>query len=486
MLFNSLNFLYFFPIALALYFITPQRQRWAVLVASSFFFYMCWNPKYIILLLISIVSNFYAGKFIEDATSQAEKKKPLIINLIFNLSLLAAFKYLNFFDDNIRAIFEWVHIAYPVPESWFNKILLPVGISFYTFHTLGYTLDVFKGVSKAERHLGKFALFTAYWPLLLAGPIERSTTLLPQLNNFKNFDYDRTRAGLIRMLMGYFKKVVIADRLALYVEELYNHHNDATGWTVWLGASLFVIQVYCDFSGYSDIAVGASKIMGIKLLENFKRPFFARNLADFWTRWHISLSTWLTDYVFYYLGAYKASGAKVVFNVIFVLSICGLWHGATWPMVLSFTLIGIMMSIRYLWQYNVIKKIKPSNLYKLFDKIPDIFHIVATFFMLVFGFMMFRAKSMDEAFIMYKNLFKLNQAHYLSELIHYRGLENFIIGILGLFILFIIEYWTGDKYIEEVLLKKSTSFRWSFYIIFLTIVVWFGMFNSSIFVYFQF
>ena len=486
MLFNSLNFLYFFPVALALYFLTPQRLRWVTLVATSFFFYMCWNPKYIILLIISIVSNYFAGKLIEDAKTHSAKKVPLVVNMLFNILLLCLFKYLNFFDDNIRAIFEFIHVPYPVPEPWFNKILLPVGISFYTFHTLGYTLDVFKGVSKAERHLGKFALFTAYWPLLLAGPIERSTTLLPQLNYFKDFDYNRTREGFVRMLMGYFKKVVIADRLALYVEELYNHYDLATGWTVWLGACLFVIQVYCDFSGYSDIAVGASRIMGINLLENFKRPFFAKNLADFWTRWHISLSTWLTDYVFYYLGAYKASGSKVVFNVIFVLSICGLWHGANWPMVLSFTTIGIMMSIRYLWQYNVVKKIKPSNTYKLFDKLPDIFHIVVTFLMLVFGFMMFRAKDMSEAAVMYKNLFKLGEANYLYELIHYRGLENFIIGIIALVILFAVEFWTGDKFIEEVILKKGQKTRWAFYITFLLFVVWFGMFNSSLFVYFQF
>ena len=488
MLFNSLEFLLFFPVALAIYFLSPQRYKWLVLVMTSFIFYMSYSPKYLIFLLISIVSNFFAGIYIEKGETKREKKIPLMLNLALNLIMLCAFKYLNFFDDNIRALFEMVGVNYPVPESWFNKIILPVGISFYTFHTLGYTLDVFKGVSKAEKHLGKFALFTAYWPLLLAGPIERSTTLLPQLENFKNFDYQRTREGMIRMLFGFFKKVVIADRLALYVDHLYSNYDKATGWTVLLGASLFVIQVYCDFSGYSDIAVGASRIMGIKLLENFKRPFFAKNLADFWTRWHISLSTWLTDYVFFYLGAYKASGLKVVFNVIFVLTICGLWHGANWPMVLSFTTIGIMMAIRYLWQYNVVKKIRPSNFYKLFDKLPDIFHIVITFVILVLGFMMFRVKHMDEAVVMYKNLFKLNEAGWFHEFVHLVnfGVTNFIIAMVAMFILFFIEYKTGDKFIEEVILDKPLYFRWGFYIFMLLSVIWFGMFDSKVFVYFQF
>jgi alginate O-acetyltransferase complex protein AlgI len=501
MLFNSFEFLLFFPAFLSVYFILPHRHRWFFTLLASLFFYMCYDPKFIFLLMFSTWISWHSANKIAESDSAEGRKRWLLIGVLLNASQLVIFKYLNFLDDNFRGLFEIIGMNYPVPEPWFNNIILPWGISFFTFHSLAYTMDVYKGITPVERRFAFYTLFVAYWPQLLAGPIPRANQLIPELKQRVEIDYDRMRSGLIRMVIGMFKKVVIADRLSLYVKHIYDNYEDATGWTVILGASLFVVQVYCDFSGYSDIAIGASRVMGIRLMENFKRPFFAKNLADFWTRWHISLSTWLTDYVFFYLGAYKSSGMRVVFNVIFVLTVCGLWHGANWPMVLSFTIIGIMMAIRYLWQFNVIRQIKPSNLYRLSEKlITDNVNRYITFFMLVFGFMLFRVQAVVESMAMkgitvswtevagtmYSNIIRLNEAGFLLETIQHKGVVSFVLGMIFVLLLLITEAATGDHFIEDKLVKKSKPFRWAVYVFLLAGIFWFGVFNESEFVYFQF
>lgn len=501
MLFNSFEFLIFFPVFLSIYFILPHRHRWFFTLISSLFFYMCYDPKYVFLLLFSSWISWHSANKIAQSDSEKARKNWLAIGIILNVFQLFIFKYLNFFDNNFRAMFELVGFNYPVPEPWFNNIILPVGISFFTFHSLAYTIDVYKGITKVERSFAFYTLFVAYWPQLLAGPIPRANQLIPELRKEVTIDYDRIKSGLIKMTIGMFKKVVIADRLSIYVDQIFNNYQQVTGWTVILGGALFFIQVYCDFSGYSDIAIGASRVMGIKLLENFKRPFFAKNLADFWTRWHISLSTWLTDYVFFYLGAYKSSGLRVVFNVIFVLTICGLWHGANWPMVLSFTIIGIMMAIRYLWQFNVVRQIKPSNLYKWSNiVITDNVHRLITFFALMFGFLLFRVQSvifhmtgkgMDVSWTevagnLYGNMFKLNQAGYLQEIISHKGEVDFFLGMFFIFVLLFTEGVVGDHLIEDKIVEKKPIFRWSVYLFLLVSIVWFGVFNNVEFVYFQF
>lgn len=501
MLFNSVEFLIFFPVFLSIYFILPQRHRWFFTLLASLFFYMCYDPKYIFLLMFSTGISWLSAKKIAESKQEKARKIWLALGLILNIGQLVIFKYLNFFDDNFRGIFELIGITYPVPEPWFNDIILPVGISFFTFHTLAYTLDVYKGITPVERNFAFYTLFVSYWPQLLAGPIPRANQLIPELRKPTEIDYDRMKSGLIRMSIGMFKKVVIADRLSMYVNQVFDNYQHVTGWTIVLGASLFFIQVYCDFSGYSDIAIGASRVMGIRLMENFKRPFFAKNLADFWTRWHISLSTWLTDYVFFYLGAYKSTGLKVVFNVIFVLTICGLWHGAYWPMVLSFTMIGVMMAIRYLWQFNVVREIKPSNLYKWSEKLlTDNVHRVITFFSFMFGFMLFRvqtvidrltAKGLDVSWTevagyLYGNIFKLGQAGFIQEVVQHKGEVNFFLGIFFILLLLLTEALCGDTQIEDKIADRNKAVRWSIYIFIVVSIIWFGVFNESEFVYFQY
>ncbi len=503
MLFNSLHFLLFFPVFCFLYYAVPRKRQYKVLLAGGYYFYGNFSPSFAIILFVITCNDFISANMMDKSPDQKSKKKWLYLSMAGNLGILFTFKYLDFVDNNIREILDIFHLPWVVPEPWFNHWVVPVGVSFLTFQSLSYTIDVYKGVTKAEKSFGHFAAFTAFWPVMVNGPIERAKNLLPQIHREHDFDYEQLRQGLFRMMWGVFKKVVIADRLAFYVNDMYAHYNEVSGWTIWLGAFFFLLQVYCDFSGYSDIALGAAKVLGIDVMENFKRPFFSKNLADFWTRWHISLSTWLTDYVFFYLGAYKASGAKVVFNVIFVLALCGLWHGANWPMVISFTMVGICMAIRYLWQNNVVRAIRPSNTYKLFDKyFPDWAHTVVTILIFLFCFLLFRVYSAQMALLhehpdapvawttiagaLYGKLFQLGSAAYFKEWMMHKGNVQIIILWISIAVLFITEALTGDRKIEQVVLAKETPQRWLIYIVLLVCIVWFGVFNNTTFVYFQY
>jgi len=473
------------------------------LVAGGYYFYGNFSPFFAIILFVITCNDFLAGKMMDKEPTQQRKKKWLLLSMIGNLGILFTFKYLDFVDNNIRSLLSVVHINWIVPEVWFNNWVVPVGVSFLTFQSLSYTIDVYKGVTKAEQHFGYFASFTAFWPVMVNGPIERAKNLLPQIKEEHRFDYDRMRQGLFRIAWGIFKKAVIADRLAFYVDDMYLHYNEISGWTTLIGGLFFFIQVYCDFSGYSDIALGAAKVIGIDVMENFKRPFFAKNLADFWTRWHISLSTWLTDYVFFYLGAYKASSKRVVFNVIFVLALCGLWHGANWPMVLSFTMVGVFMAIRYIWQSSVVRAIKPSNSYRLFDKyFPDFAHSIITILLFLFCFLLFRVHTAQVAInhlhpkayvewttiakTLYGNLFKLHTANYFHTWMMNKGAIQFGVVLFFMFILFTTEALIGDTKIESVVLTKNKITRWVIYSLLLMSIVWFGIFNNTSFVYFQY
>lgn len=503
MLFNSLHFLLFFPIFCYLYFIAPKQHQSKVLILGGYYFYGNFSPFFAIILFFITCNDFIAGIMMDKTEEQQKKKKWLYLSMVGNLGILFTFKYIDFVDTNIREALALFHIPWFVPEPWFNGWVVPVGLSFLTFQSLSYTIDVYKGVTKAEREFKYFAAFTAFWPVMVNGPIERAKNLLPQIRSEHRFDYDRMKLGLFRMAWGFFKKAVIADRLAYYVDNMYLHYDVISGWTTLIGGLFFFIQVYCDFSGYSDIALGSAKVLGIDVMENFKRPFFSKNLADFWTRWHISLSTWLTDYVFFYLGAYKSSGGKVIFNVIFVLALCGLWHGANWPMVLSFTMVGIFMAMRYWWQANVVRVIKPSNAYKLFDKyVPDWMHSVITILLFLFCFLLFRVHTAQIAInhqhpdaqvswlhiakILYSNLFKLGTAGYFYTWMTHEGIVQFVIALFFIFVLFFTEAIIGDTKIENIVMTKDKMQRWTIYVLLLVSIVWFGIFQNTSFVYFQY
>ena len=313
MLFNSLQFIVFFPIVIALYFLIPYKKRWILLLAASYYFYMCWKVDYIILIIASTVIDYICSNKMSKLNNQKSKKPWLIASIISNLSILFGFKYFNFFSENIQLIFNNYNIFYEMP---FFNVLLPVGISFYTFQTLSYTIDVYNNKTPAQKHLGVFAVYVSFFPQLVAGPIERSNHLLPQFFKEYDFSYARVKSGLEKMLWGFFKKIVIADNLAILVDGIYNNVDSYSGIALIIATIFFTFQIYCDFSGYSDIAIGTAKVMGFELRENFKRPYFSKSIREFWQRWHITLSTWFRDYVYISLGGNKVIKWRWHYNIL--------------------------------------------------------------------------------------------------------------------------------------------------------------------------
>lgn len=329
MLFNSLRFLVFFPVVTAVYFALPHAWRWAWMLAMSCVFYAAFVPAYLLILATSIAIDYVAGIVIEDA-SPRWRKPALILSLVANIALLAIFKYGPFVWDNLRAV------ATLLGQEWadLGRLMLPIGLSFHTFQAMAYTIEVYYGRQRAERHLGIYALYVMFYPQQVAGPIERPQALLPQFRTPHPFDYDQVRMGLLRMLWGFIKKTVVADRLAVAADAVFNAPESQSGLAAPVGVICFAWQIYCDFSGYSDIALGAAQVMGYRLMENFDRPYAAASLAEFWHRWHRSLSQWFRDYLYFPLGGNRVGPLRHAFNLMIVFAISGLWHGAAWTYVL--------------------------------------------------------------------------------------------------------------------------------------------------------
>jgi len=341
MLFNSLAFLVFYPIVLILYFLIPGlRARNLLLLAASYFFYMFYRPEYALLMLASTLVDYYAAIGMERHDRPAYRRFFLGMSLFGNLGMLFFFKYFNFFNENLGSLAQLVGIPYAPAHL---DLLLPVGISFYTFQTLSYTIDVYRRDMKAEHDFWQFALYVSFFPQLVAGPIERSTNLLPQFRDVKAFQVERAVSGLRIMLWGFFKKVVIADRLAVVVNTIYAEPEKWSGIYLIIGTLAFAFQIYCDFSGYSDIAIGGARIMGFSLMKNFDRPYHAKSVTEFWRRWHISLSTWFRDYLYFPLGGNRKGYARTSFNLFVIFLVSGLWHGARWTFVIWGALNGLAM-----------------------------------------------------------------------------------------------------------------------------------------------
>lgn len=331
MLFNSAQFLIFFPVVVLFYFIIPSKFKNIWLLFASYYFYMCWNARYIVLIAFCTVVTYLCSFFISRYEAKHIKTFFLIICLLCNLSILFIFKYLNFALLTLNRSLSIFSIQLNLPVF---DILLPVGISFYTFQALSYTIDVYRGTIKAEKNFLTYALFVSFFPQLVAGPIERSKNLLSQLNETRSFDYDRIKSGILLMCLGYFQKMIIASRAAALVDTVYNNYETYSGLPLLLAILLFSVQIYCDFGGYSMIAIGAAEVLGIKLMENFHQPYFAESIQDFWRRWHISLSTWFRDYVYIPLGGNRCKRSRKYFNLLVTFLISGLWHGASMHFVI--------------------------------------------------------------------------------------------------------------------------------------------------------
>lgn len=483
MLFNSFEFAIFFPLVVIGYFLLPPRFRWAFLLGASYYFYMCWKAEYLVLIVISTLIDYVAGLRMGKTTVRSRRKKYLMLSLVANLGILFTFKYANFFSESLRVALNQFNIFYDMPMF---DLLLPVGISFYTFQSMSYTIDVYRGEQQPERHLGKFALYVAFFPQLVAGPIERSLRLLPQFDRVFKFDYERVVSGLRLMLWGFFKKLVIADRLAIYVNEAYNHPAEYQGLTLLLATYFFAIQIYCDFSGYSDIAIGAARVMGYDLMTNFRQPYFSKSISEFWRRWHISLSTWFRDYLYIPLGGNRVGKQRWYFNLFAVFVISGLWHGANWTFVVWGALHGgylIFAIVTADWRQKLAHW---SGLAKR-PALHNLLRTLITFHLVLFAWIFFRANSLSEAFMIIGNMAALDfSLESLKSLNIALGWGELLVAIGSILFLELAHLLQSRGKVHSWITARPAALRWSVYYLLLLAIAFFGVFNHSEFIYFQF
>jgi D-alanyl-lipoteichoic acid acyltransferase DltB (MBOAT superfamily) len=506
MLFNSLPFYIFFPLVTLGYFLLPHRWRWMWLLAASAYFYMAFVPAYILILLLTILVDYVAGIAIER--SEGRRRKIIFIaGLIANLGALGFFKYFNFFNANFAAIADWLGLRYPIPML---EIILPIGLSFYTFKSLSYLIEVNRGDQKAERHIGLLALYVMFYPQLIAGPIERPQHLLPQFREDHRFEPAQAADGLRRMAWGYFKKLVIADRLALLVNPIFSDPRSYPGPLLLLAAVAFTYQIYCDFSGYSDIALGAARVLGFRLVENFNRPYAARSLAEFWQRWHISLSSWLRDYTFFPVRrsllrreTQLPDWLNQFLPTMVTMLASGLWHGANWTFILWGALHGLYLALE-LWTANLRETVALRLGLARLAWLRHACQTLVTFTLVALAWTFFRADSVSDAFYIIGHFFRgwdLSQLSLWLDQIRVTLGENFPLAILfssltgaqvlvivGLqvILLEVVQALSKDKPIERVLAGQNFILRWSAYYFLLGNILLFGAFQQTTFIYFQF
>ena len=485
MLFNSFSFLVFFPVVTILYFLSPYRYRWLLLLLASCVFYMTFIPYYILILAGTILIDYIAGIFIEKQTDIRKRKLFLIISLVANIGVLAVFKYYNFFVTNIEEVMTYFHHT---SQLRYLAIVLPIGLSFHTFQAMSYTIEVYRGNQNAERNFVKYALYVMFFPQLVAGPIERPQSMLPQF--YKNYDvnYFRITEGLKQMLWGFFKKIVIADRLAAIVKQGYGNIDSHDGCSLLIITYLFALQIYCDFSGYSDIAIGSAKILGINLRQNFHTPYFSKSIKEFWRRWHISLSTWFRDYLYIPLGGNRVGRWRWFYNLLIVFFIAGFWHGANWTFIIwgllhgFYLIFGHFIKKYFNWVFFEYEDLKTLKGYLLkFAK------VVLTFNLVAFAWIFFRAANVDDAYTVIIKIFTFQDFIGLKELSLFRIIDitSFLL-ILALLILFLSSDSFMDKLLTQQKVIKSKLINFVLYATILAFILIFGHFSDTNFIYFQF
>lgn len=489
MLFNSTEFILFLPLVTVVYYIAKHKYRWIILLIASYFFYMALSPKYTIFIIITTISTYVTALLMDRCSTKKDKKKYLILNFTINLGLLIIFKYLNFISTSFNTILKALNLSHQLPIL---NLILPIGISFYTFKALGYSMDVYRQDIKAEKHFGLLALFLSFFPQLLSGPIDRASNLLPQLRKEQKLEYDNIKKSLFLIMWGFFKKMVIADNLALFVNQVYNSPTNYTGIPLIMATIFFGIQIYCDFSGYSDIAIGVGRILGFKAIDNFNRPYASKSVSEFWRRWHMSLSFWFRDYLYIPLGGNRVSSKRWIFNQLIVFLLSGLWHGANWTFILWGMLHGVYIIVSKLTKAMREDISKKLNLNK-YPKIYAAFKVLLTFILVDFAWIFFRANSLSDAGYIVTHLFTGINLNLISivELLGTLGIKkfNFVMTILFTIWLFIIENYKGDNSIENVTNQKSTIIRWVFYYVLLFSIILLGGYGyeeSTQFIYSQF
>lgn len=479
MLFNSVAFAIFFPIVTALFFLLPHKFRGPFLLLASCYFYMAFIPKYIVILFLTIGVDYAAGLLISRNTGKT-RHLWLVLSIITNVGVLAFFKYFNFLNENFRILADHLALHDPIPAL---NIILPIGLSFHTFQSMSYTIEVYRGHQDAERNLGRFALYVMFYPQLVAGPIERPQNLLDQFKTEQQFDYKRVREGLLLMGWGLFKKVAIADRLASVVDIVYRQQGSYSGLALLAATYFFALQIYCDFSGYSDIAIGAAKVMGFRLMKNFNHPYFSRSVSEFWTRWHISLSTWFRDYVYFPMGGNRVSLLRRCFNLMTVFAVSGLWHGANWTFVIWGALNGVYLIGSILTASLRQGAARLSGL-SSFPALHRAFGMFCTFHLILLSWIFFRADSARLALSVIKGI--LTWRHGLGLPLTTVSGDAVEIGlVLSLFIL--AEVIQAKGFVLETVTSRPPLLRWAFYTTAVTALILLGQFATNRqFIYFQF
>jgi D-alanyl-lipoteichoic acid acyltransferase DltB (MBOAT superfamily) len=446
---------------------------------------MVFIPIYILILGFTIVIDYFAGIFLE--TTKGKKKKWfLIASLIANIGVLAIFKYYNFLNDNLTSLLHSIGNQNPIP---YLSILLPIGLSFHTFQAMSYTIEVYRGKHKAEKHFGIYALYVMFYPQLVAGPIERPQNLLHQFYEKHYFDYQRVTDGLKLMVWGLFKKVVIADRLSIAVDTVYNNSYNYTGASLIIATIFFSFQIFCDFSGYSDMAIGAAQVMGFKLMKNFDRPYHSKNIHEFWGRWHISLSSWFRDYLYISLGGNRVTIPRWYLNLFIVFIISGLWHGANWTFIIWGGLNGFYLVFALITR-NIRSKISQFIGLNKHPVLNNLLQVLITFGLTTFAWIFFRAKSISVALYvikhsitgLYHNIFNHLPLHFNLGI----SIKQFLIVIAAIILMEIIHIMQSKYGIRDWIRTKPASVRWGIYYIVLLMIIFFGVFENSQFIYFQF
>lgn len=482
MLFNSIGFVIFLPVVFLLYwFLTNKNLKLQniLLLLSSYFFYACWDWRFLFLLMFSTLLDYFTGLKMQDANNQKRKRFWFWLSVAVNLGFLGIFKYYNFFAESFAETISYVGLQV---NPWTLKVILPVGISFYTFHGLSYVIDIYKGKIKAESNVVDYAVFVSFFPLLVAGPIERATHLLPQIKKRRTFDYTKAVDGLKQILWGLFKKIVIADNCAEFANQIFNNSADQSGSNLALGAIFFAFQIYGDFSGYSDIAIGTARLFGIDLLRNFAFPYFSRDIAEFWRRWHISLSSWFKDYLYIPLGGSKGGNWMRIRNTFIIFIVSGFWHGANWTFIVwgALNALFILPSIIMKTNRNNLETVAQGN---LLPTVKEFFQMTITFTLAVFAWIFFRAENITHALSYISGIFSKSLFSIPTITPHFP-----VLIIIILIIIFTIIEWLGREQQYAIAMlgtKWKSSLRYAMYYAIIIAIFWFAGKDQQ-FIYFQF
>lgn len=483
MLFNSIEFLFFFPIVTLFFFLIPHKFRWLFLLLASCFFYMYFKAIYIFILVFTIILDYRLGILIENSSTPKRRKQLLVISIVANVAVLAAFKYYNFFSENLNSLCDAVGMQAHLP---YLSLVIPIGLSFHTFQAMSYTIEVYRGHQQAEKKAGLYALYILFYPQVIAGPIERPQHLLPQLKEKQTVDYARITSGLKLMAWGLFKKVVIADRLAILVNTVYQYPQQHGSLSLIIATVFFAFQIFCDFSGYSDMAIGAARVMGFKLMTNFNQPYQAKTIREFWKRWHISLSTWFRDYLYISLGGKNVSIPRWYLNIFIVFLISGLWHGAAW----TFLIWGALHAFYMITAHVTQKQREKLNRLLLLEKIWFL-PVLITFSLVSFAWIFFRAASISDACYIVTHLFSdgwnIFQLSSLKNVVNL-GLDTtqFLIAIAAIVLMEYVHYLQRTRNLSAFIESKNTLTRWCIYYGIVMAICLFGIFQKHQFIYYQF